>query len=450
MTRRVATCAALLTTLVLSAAAWAASATQPRGGLTLLRGPGACLGPGRACAALRGPTGLLRLAISPDGRTVYGTGQAGGLAVLARDRGTGRLRQVGCFRRDGRQGCRPLRGLVNPGAVAISPDGRSVYVTTNTGLEMFARNTRTGALRAIGCLDSRAVANCGHLRAPGAPTELLAAGARTVYATGQTTDAQGNLTGALAVLTRDPRTGVLHQGSAPAACLDDDGSHACAVALCLDETTVLALGANGTRLYTGAANSLSPQDTSPGDVATFRRTTGSGALTWLGCQTRRAAVTDVRPLPHSSRVLVSTLYGNRGLGRAGGSLDLYTPGTGGVLRRVRQLACLAHRPCPVPYYIGPARLASTPSGTTVFVEMIFGGITVLHVGPGGASQLPGRAGCVISATHFMPPRGCGIEGAEIGADMVVSPDGRDLYVGTLGSSHTQYYRGGVETFRIAP
>ena len=48
----------------------------------------------------------------------------------------------------------------------------------------------------------------------------------------------------------------------------------------------------------------------------------------------------------------------------------------------------------------------------------------------------------------MPPRGCAHEGAEIGADMVVSPDGRDLYVGTLGPSHTQYYAGGVETFRI--
>jgi hypothetical protein len=148
-------------------------------------------------------------------------------------------------------------------------------------------------------------------------------------------------------------------------------------------------------------------------------------------------------------VLVATLYGNRGLGRAGGSLDLYRPGAGSVLRRVRQLACLKRAPCPVPYYIGPARLAATPAGDTVFVQMSFGGITVLHAGAGRVTQLPGRAGCVISATHYQPPRACAIEGAEIGADMAVSPDGRELYVGTLGSSHTQYYRGGIETFTIA-
>jgi 6-phosphogluconolactonase (cycloisomerase 2 family) len=440
--KRIAVVLGVVVLLVSSAAA--AAPRAPRGALTLLRGPGACLGPGAGCGNLRGPTGLLRLAVSPDGRTVYATGQAGGLAVLARDPVTGRLHQVGCLRRDGRQGCRRAARLIDPGAIAVSPDGRSVYVTTQTGILAFARNRRTGALRAAGCLDSGAAPGCGGLRAPTNPTELLAAGNGTVYATGPTTDGQGNLTGALAVLTRNPHTAALHQ----AACLDDDGSHSCGVSLCIDQITVMALARNGTRLYTGASDSLSPEDTAPGDVATFARTPGTGALNWLGCNTRRAAVSDVRPVPHSSRVLVATLYGNRGLGTAGGSLDLYRPGPGGVLGRVRTLACVRHAPCPVPYYIGPARLAITPAGDTAFVSMIFGGITVLHVGPHAVSQLAGRSGCVISASHYMPPHGCALEGPEIGADMAVSPDGRDLYVGTLGSSSSQYYRGGVETFAI--
>ena len=183
-------------------------------------------------------------------------------------------------------------------------------------------------------------------------------------------------------------------------------------------------------------------------MATFARNRATGALSWLGCQTRRAAITDVRPLPHSSDVLVSALYGNRGLGVAGGSLDLYRPRAGGVLSRVRQLACVAHAPCPIPYYTDPARLAVAPDGDTVYVGMILAGLTVLRHGAHGVSDLPGRAGCIVSATQFMPPRGCARQGAEIGADMVISPDGRDLYVGTLGPSRTRYYQGGVETFAI--
>jgi hypothetical protein len=451
--RGLAVSLAALLVLALAAAAWAATARAPSGALTRLAGPGACLGPGRGCGRLRGPTGLLRLAISPDGRTLYASGQAGGLAVLRRDPSTGRVRQLagtaGCLRRDGASGCARVAGLVDPGAIAIAPDGASLYVTTSTGIEAFARNSATGALRPTGCLDSAAAAGCTPLRAPAAPTALLVAGRGTVYAAGVTTDAQGDDTGAIAVLTRDPRTGALGQGAGASACLDDDGSHGCAVARCVDQSTTLALSQNATRLLSGSTNSLAPQATQPGDVATFARDRASGALTWLGCQTRRAAISDVRPVPHSRDVLVATLYGNRGTAQVGGALDLYRPGSRGVIARVRQLACVAHGRCPIPYYTDPARLAVTPSGDTVYVAISFGGITVLRHGPHGVGELPGRDGCLVSSTHVMPPRGCAQAGPEIGADLVVSPDGRDLYVGTLGPSHTQYYAGGLETFRIA-
>jgi hypothetical protein len=442
----------VLVALGLAAATWAASATPPAGSLTRLGGPGACLGPGHGCGRLRGPTGLLRLAISPDGRTLYASGQAGGLAVLARDPVSGRVHELsganGCIRRDGRQGCARLRGLIDPGAIAVSPDGHSLYVTTSSGIEAFARTPGTGALRPIGCLDSGAAPGCARLRAPAGPSELLAAGNRSVYVTGTITDAQGSPTGALALLTRDPRSGALHQSAAASGCLDGDGTHNCAVAPCIDEITKLALGRNATRVYAGATNSLDPQATLPGDVATFARNPATGGLRWLGCRTRRAAISDLRPLPHSGDVLVSALYGNRGLGRAGGSLDLYRPRSGGILTRVRQLACIAHAPCPIPYYTDPARLAVAPNGDTVYVGMIFAGLTVLRHTAHGVSDLPGRAGCIVSVTHFMAPRGCAREGAEVGADLVLSPDGHDLYVGTLGPSHTQYYQGGVETFTV--
>ena len=433
----------------------AGSSPPPRGALSALTGTGACLGPGAGCGAMRGTVGLLRLALSPDGRSLYASGQAGGLAVFARDPRSGRLHQLpgpaGCVRGDGSHGCARLNGFHDPGAIAVSGDGRDVYVLTATGIQAFTRNRSTGALHPLACLDT-VRSGCGALRAPATPTNLLLAGANTVYLSGETPDAAAIPEGALAVLGRNPITGALRQLTASAGCLDADGSHGCQTAACIDLSTAMVLAHGGGHVYTGASDSLDPEATEPGDVATFDRNRATGALAEVGCRSRTEAIADLATIPRSAGVLVATLFGDRGTGHASGSLDLYRPaGAPALLRRVRKLACLAHAPCPIPYYIGPARLAVTPSGATAYVEMIFGGITVLHLGANGnATQLPGRAGCLVSATHFMPPPVCARVGPEIGQDMVVSPDGRNLYVGTLGSSNSQFYRGGVEAFAIAP
>jgi hypothetical protein len=50
----------------------AASPPPPRGALTLLRGPGGCVG--SPCTRLRGATALVRIAVSPDGRNLYLSG----------------------------------------------------------------------------------------------------------------------------------------------------------------------------------------------------------------------------------------------------------------------------------------------------------------------------------------------------------------------------------------
>jgi hypothetical protein len=48
----------------------------------------------------------------------------------------------------------------------------------------------------------------------------------------------------------------------------------------------------------------------------------------------------------------------------------------------------------------------------------------------------------------MPPARCAQTGQDIGIDLAVSPDGRNLYVGTLGDSSSDYYAGGIEAFSI--
>jgi hypothetical protein len=216
---------------------------------------------------------------------------------------------------------------------------------------------------------------------------------------------------------------------------------------------VLALAANGAHLYTGSTDSLNFESTSPGAVATFARTAGTGALTFVGCVRRTDAVSDLLTVPRLGSVFVATLFGDRGLGVARAGVDLYTAAADGALARRRRLVCAedpGSRRCPVPFAPESSRLALGRRGDTLYVSFFFGGVAALRVGPGGVARLPGRWGCVVSRDHYMPPRQCTRTGPEIGPDMVASPDGRNLYVGTLGNGpgNGSYYAGGVEAFSI--
>ncbi len=85
------------------------------------------------------------VAVSPDGVHVYATGEHDdAVAVFGRDAVTGTLTFVE-VQRDGVGG---VTGIHRPSAVALSPDGASVYVAGGAAdaLGVFARNALTGAL----------------------------------------------------------------------------------------------------------------------------------------------------------------------------------------------------------------------------------------------------------------------------------------------------------------
>src|SRR5690606_6310504 len=111
-------------------------------------------GSGGACAdgvALEGPASV---AVSPDGRNVYVAADfSDAVAVFARDRRTGALTQLAgadaCVSEDGTGGaCAVGVGLDAPIGVTVSPDGRNVYVASviSDAVTVFARDGRTGAL----------------------------------------------------------------------------------------------------------------------------------------------------------------------------------------------------------------------------------------------------------------------------------------------------------------
>ncbi len=97
---------------------------------------------------LGGPAGPRAVDVSPDGRHVYAAGAAdGGVAVFARDAGTGTLTFVEA-ERDGIGG---VEGLGGAWSVTTSPDGRHLYVASyaDQAVAAFARDANTGRLAFI-------------------------------------------------------------------------------------------------------------------------------------------------------------------------------------------------------------------------------------------------------------------------------------------------------------
>jgi 6-phosphogluconolactonase (cycloisomerase 2 family) len=92
-----------------------------------------------------GLDGATDVALSPDGAHVYVSGSAdGAVAVFGRNAGTGAL----VFLEVERDGVAGVDGLAGANALALSPDGRNVYVAgfADAAVAVFSRNTANGLL----------------------------------------------------------------------------------------------------------------------------------------------------------------------------------------------------------------------------------------------------------------------------------------------------------------
>lgn len=113
--------------------------------------------------------GAWSLALSPDDQAVYvvsnGDFDAFEVVTLARDPGSGVLSPAGCFANVASDavGCTVVSGLDGANQVTVSPDGRSVYVTSaaDGALVTFDRDGETSALTSAGCIaDTESSADC--------------------------------------------------------------------------------------------------------------------------------------------------------------------------------------------------------------------------------------------------------------------------------------------------
>ena len=122
---------------------------------------GAIYADGTAASVIQGASAV---AVSPDGGQVYVTGFSdNGLEVFTRNSGTGALVSLDTEV----EGSGGVTGMTGPRGVAVAPDGRHVYVAaaTSGAVVVFTRNLSTGALTwnstvagASGAAGARAVA----------------------------------------------------------------------------------------------------------------------------------------------------------------------------------------------------------------------------------------------------------------------------------------------------
>jgi 6-phosphogluconolactonase (cycloisomerase 2 family) len=101
------------------------------------------------CVIAEGLAGAESVAVSPDGASVYGAGAAdNAVTAMTRQPTTGALGPLECVRDIGAAGggCATANGLASAHGVAVSPDNKNVYVTgqTDDALAVFARTTTPG------------------------------------------------------------------------------------------------------------------------------------------------------------------------------------------------------------------------------------------------------------------------------------------------------------------
>lgn len=254
------------------------------GVIAQLAGTAGCVtedGTGGSCADGVALGGARSIALSANGKSLYvASRDSDAVAAFARDTKSGALTQLagtaGCTSETGTAGaCVNGVALDFPTGVAVSPNGKNVYVTASgsNAVSVFARDVKTGALTQLagtaGCVSEDGT---GGLCADG--TALLAPFAVAVSQNGKSVYVASRDSNAVAVFARDFKTGALTQLAGTAGCISEDGTGGtCADGNALVGAMSIAVTRNGKSVYVAAETSNA--------VSAFARDLKTGALTQL-------------------------------------------------------------------------------------------------------------------------------------------------------------------------
>jgi 6-phosphogluconolactonase (cycloisomerase 2 family) len=250
-----------------------------------------------------GLAGAFDLAMSPDGRHLYVRGaDDSALAVFVRDTDDGTL----AFAQALFDGAGGIDGLAGEGSVAVSPDGAHVYATSgdDSAVSIFARNPSTGLLSFAGAI---ADGDPGVTDLDGAFAIALSPGGEQVYVSGFS---GGFFGGALTVFARNAATGAL----TPAQVLREGSG---GIEDALGGPVGIRASPDGRHVYVSAVAS--------GAIGIFDRDSGDGTLLLVGRGllgsasgiVSSSALGDIALSPDGTRLFASSRSSLLGLGPQG-------------------------------------------------------------------------------------------------------------------------------------
>ena len=392
--------------------------------------------------------GSRAIAVSPDGKQVYvASSTSDAIAIFTRNRQTGALLQAkkseGCIAAKGAEGCATAIGLDEPNSVAISPNGRNVYVTSRLGnsITSFVRNSKTGALRQLppplaGCISSAPIPGC----APG--IALLAPDVVVVSPDGNNVYVGSFFGNSVTAFSRNPSNGALTQLAGSAGCIAEETS-GCATGIGLKSVEGLAISGDGSSVYaaTALSNAVVTLSRNPSTGALAQASDGSGCIVdsaLTGCALGRelSGANAVAVSPDDNGVYVTSLFSDSvtSFNRTASTGALaQREGTGGCLIYLRSAGCSFGRAL-----IAPEGLALSPDGKNIYVAVFkTGAIAVLNRGKAGAvAQKPNAAGCVARSLPDCSP-GRALKGA---SSIALSPGGRFVYSTAFESNAVDVFR----------
>jgi DNA-binding beta-propeller fold protein YncE len=120
------------------------------------------------CVAVKPLVDPRGVVVSPDGKQVYvGATGSGAILVLNRNAKTGSLTKASCVSNGTVSDCaHPVTPLVGPEGLAISKDGKYVFVAVtptnvaNAAVVSFARDKKNERLSRVNCVSNQPFADC--------------------------------------------------------------------------------------------------------------------------------------------------------------------------------------------------------------------------------------------------------------------------------------------------